>query len=269
MRRPTLLIFTLIAVAGTTFPASAAPPPGEQVALIIGIDKFQGRTRPNIGAVGDANDKRDLLLKNGWQPDRIRMLTDSGATQASIREGLRWFVENCTANAMCVFHYSGHTKQMAAGGEALAEYLWPTDNRFISDAELAGYLRNLKGTAWIDIAACEAAGFDNAISGPRTLFTAASQENEKGYEFPAWSNSVWTGLVVSEGMLKGLADANGDGQVTLDEGLRYGIDKAPGMTTGQPTGQQHPYVAGGGVERWFPPGGSEAPQKRCILFLCL
>lgn len=267
MRRLPLLLLTLVAIGGTALPALAAPV-GEHVALIIGIDKFQGRTRPNIGAVGDAVDKRELLLKHGWQSDRIRMLTDGAATQAAIREGMRWLVSNCTANAKCVFHYSGHTKQMAGGGERLAEYLWPHDNRFISDAEFAGFMRQLNGYSWIDIAACEAAGFDNGVSGPRTLFTAASQEDEKGYEYPSWSNSVWTGLVVTEGMLKGLADSNGDGHVTLDEGLRYGKDKAPGMTTGQPTSPQHPYIAGGGLEQWFPAGGNAGPPKLCLLFLC-
>lgn len=46
--------------------AQAAPAGnGDRIALVIGIDNFQGGTRPNMGAVGDAEDVRDLLLRNG------------------------------------------------------------------------------------------------------------------------------------------------------------------------------------------------------------
>lgn len=263
-----LVVIASILLAGSALPALAATP-ADNVALIIGIDRFQGRTRPNTGAAGDAIDKKELLLRNGWKPENIRMLTNEQATQAAIREGMQWLVDSCRSGAQCAFHYSGHTKQMPAGAERLAEYLWPTDNRFISDAEFASYMRRLNGYAWIDISACEAAGFDNGISGPRTLFTGSSQENEKSYEYPGWQNSVWTGLLINEAIFKGLGNANGDNRVTLEEAFRYARERAPQMTTGQPTAPQNPYMAGGGLEQWFtsdpaPP----APLKTCLLILC-
>jgi hypothetical protein len=275
MRRLALLILASMACLGTALPALGAIAPPNGAALIIGVDHFQGRTRPNIGAVGDAMDKRDLLIKHGWRADQIRLLVDGAATQAAMREGMQWLVSRCSGlDSYCVFHYSGHVKQMG-GSEGLNEFLWPHDNRFISDTEFAGYMRQLHGHAWIDIAGCEASGFDNAVASDRRLFTAASQEWEKGYEYPGWSNSVWTGLLVDEGMLQGKADANGDGHVTLSEAIPYAEQRAPGMTTGQPLGPQHPYAAGGGREHWFPaPSHSSlsltaaAPAKRCILFLC-
>lgn len=275
MRRLLLLIVVSVACLGTALPALGAIAPPNGAALIIGVDRFQGGTRPNIGAVGDAMDKSDLLIKHGWRADQIRLLVDGAATQAAIREGMSWLASRCSGtDSYCVFHYSGHVKQMS-GSEGLNEFLWPHDNRLISDTEFAGYMRQLHGYAWIDIAGCEAAGFDNAVASDRRLFTAASQEHEKGYEYPGWSNSVWTGLLVDEGMLKGKADANGDGHVTLSEAIPYAEQRAPGMTTGQPKGPQHPYAAGGGREHWFPVSGARqvslsaaAPAKRCILFLC-
>ena len=64
-------------------------------------------------------------------------------------------------------------------------------------------------------------------SSDKRLFTAASQESEKGYEYPAWSNSVWTGLLVDEAMFQGKADGNGDGHVTLSEAIPYAMAAGP------------------------------------------
>jgi hypothetical protein len=262
------------AFVATSLPALAVNSPPNGAALLIGIDLHQGRTRNNIGAAGDAIDKQELLRRHGWRDDQIRVLVNQAATQSAIRDGMEWLARSCSSpDSYCIFHYSGHTKQMS-GSEGLNEFMWPHDNRFISDAEFATYMRRLNGYAWIDIAACEAAGFDNGVSSDRRLFTAASQEPEKGYEYPSWSNSVWTGLVVDEGMLQGKADSNGDGHATLSEALQYGKQRAPGMTVGQPKGPQHPYVAGGGEGIWFPaaPGrglslSAAAPARRCLLLI--
>lgn len=256
----------------TSLPAMAATAPQNAAALLIGIDTFQGRTRPNIGAAGDAVDKRDLLVRQGWRADQIRLLVNEAATQAAIRDGMNWLANSCASpDSYCVFHYSGHTKQMR-GDEGLNEFIWPHDNRFISDSEVASYLRRLNGNAWIDFAACEAAGFDNGISSDRRLVTAASQEPEKGYEYPSWRNSVWTGLLVDEGMLQLRADGNGDGHVTLAEAIPYAVQRAPDMTKGQPLGAQHPYVAGGNQSVWFPvpvaPSLSVSTSaRRCLLLI--
>jgi len=256
---------------GTAFPAVAAPAQGDDKwALIIGVDQHQGATRTNVGAVGDANAFRTLLTQNGWREDRMRVLTDAGATQAAIRQGLQWIVDHCGPESQCVVHYSGHTKQMnnAGGSEGLHEYLWPHDNRFISDTEFADYMRRLRGYAWIDIAACEAAGFDHGISSPRRLFTAASQEHEKGYEEPTWRTSVWTGFLVQRALLGGQGDADGDGNVTLSEAIPWATAQAAQYTAGQSHGPQNAYRAGGEETAFFGQQAAAAPRPRtCFLFL--
>lgn len=272
MRRAWVLVLCLAATMGVTTPVPAAAAPGDDKwALLIGVDQHQGTTRTNVGAVGDVEAFHSLLTRNGWSTDRIRVLTDSGATQAAIRQGLQWIVDNCGPESQCVVHYSGHTKQMnnVGGSEGLHEYLWPHDNRFISDTEFADYMRRLRGHAWIDISACEAAGFDNGISSPRRLFTAASQEHEKGYEDPSWRQSVWTGLLVDRAMLRGRADANGDGHVTLAEALPWATELAPRYSTGQSHGPQHPYRAGGEETNFFPaPAQAPAPKSCFLLIFC-
>jgi len=274
MRRFLILVPLLLAgvLAG---PASAAPAPaaGDRWALIVGVDHFQGATRTNFGAVNDASNFRQALLRAGWADDHIKVLTDSGARQADIRAGLQWLVDRSGPGSLSVMHYSGHVKQVGS-----TEYLWPHDNRFIADTELAASVRQLRGQAWIDISGCEAAGFDEGISAPNRLFTASSRSTEKSYEFPDLRQSVFSSLQIDKGMLQGLADANGDRRVSVQEAFAYAAARAPQITAGQRQGAQHPVIAGGDGTPLFLDAGSATAQqaaapaptsnRTCILFLC-
>jgi hypothetical protein len=275
MRRVLLLFLLLAGVIGglvATPVASAAPAPaaGERWALIVGVDRFQGGTRPNYGAVNDAADVRQALIKHGWADDHIKVLTDGGATAGAIRAGLQWLVDHSSPNGMSVFHYSGHVKQVGS-----TEYLWPHDNAFIADTELAGKLRQLKGQAWVDISGCEAAGFDEGISAPNRLFTASSRANEKSYEIPDMRQSVFTLLLVEQGLINGAADTNGDRRVSIQEAWGYAAHRAPQLTAGQAQGAQHPVMTGwDGTPLYLDavagaPATAPAKAKTCILFICL
>jgi hypothetical protein len=274
MRRALLLLPLLLAgvLGAVLFPpiASAAPAPAaaERWALIVGVDRFQGSTRPNYGAVNDAADVRQALINAGWADDHIKVLTDGGATAASIRAGLQWLVDHSGPTSMSVFHYSGHVKQVGS-----TEYLWPHDNAFIADTELAGKLRQLKGQAWIDISGCEAAGFDEGISAPNRLFTASSRANEKSYEIPDMRQSVFTLYQVEQGLNKGLGDADRNGKVSIQEAFAYAAARAPQFTAGQKQGAQHPVMAGWDGTPLYLDAVATAPApaakaKNCLLFLC-
>ncbi len=278
MRRVLLLLPLLMAGVlgglGSTPAASAVPAPaaGERWALIVGVDRFQGSTRPNFGAVNDAADVRQALLKAGFADDHIKVLTDGGATAGTIRAGLQWLIDRSSANSMSVFHYSGHVKQVGS-----TEYLWPHDNSFIADSELAGKLRQLRGQAWIDISGCEAAGFDEGISAPNRLFTASSRANEKSYEIKDLRQSVFTMLQVEQAMVQGRGDANGDSRVSVQEAFAYAAARAPQFTARQSQGAQHPVMAGWDGTPLFLDAVATSAQaaapaaakaKQCILFLC-
>jgi hypothetical protein len=274
MTRPRLALFLVFVLLLIGVPASAPASPfnhgDDRWALIIGIDHFQGRTRPNFGAVGDAQAFADLLRQKGWRDDRVRVLTDGAASSDAMRAGFQWIVDNCGPSSYCVVHYSGHTKQArgSGDGEVLHEFLWPHDNRFISDSEFGSYMRQLRGYAWVDVSACEPAGFDHGISSPRRLFTAAAQESEKGFEDPGWRRSVWTGLLVDQALLGRQGDTGGDGHVTLREAIDFAVPRAAEMTARHKPGPQHPYVAGGEETQWFGPPGPPAPARRCFLIFC-
>ena len=237
----------------------------ERFALIVGVSDYAGRTKSTVAGAADAEDFRVALLRNGFREDHVVTLTEQQATAANIRAGLQWLIDNSSENSFSVFHFSGHVKQIGGDrdrdGEKLDEYLWPHDNQFISDAELAGKIRELRGLSWTDIAGCEAAGFDDGLSGPHRLFTSSSTETEKSYEYPPWNNSVFTGLEIDEAFLQGRGDRDGNGKVSIQEAFAHAYDRAPQFTARQSRGAQHPRSAGGSGAEWFLDGPPAPPAE--------
>jgi len=267
------MVLTAVAVAiGLASAARADASASARRALLVGVDDYVGGTRDNVGAVGDVLDLRTYLVdRAGFRPEDVRVLTDRAATAQAIRDGLRWLGDASTDTTLSVFHFSGHVKQAAAAdgdGEAVDELLWAADNRLVSDGELAQWMRRLRGRSWTDISGCEAAGFDDGLSGPTRLFTASSLEHEKSFEHPGWRNSIFTGLLADFGMLQKRADADGNARVSIQEAFRYAEHEAPRLTANQRPSPQHPLLAGGDGTEWFlstpkPPAASQ----RCFLGL--
>lgn len=284
-KRVTKLLVVVAVVAaisvGAVPPASASAPghSAEKVAVVVGVDKHQGKTRTNVGGVGDANEFTQVLRSNGWHEGNIWTLTDGEATLNNIRRALDWLQERSHNNSFAVFHFSGHVKLIKGDkdrdGEKVDEYLWAHDNRFMSDRELSERLNSMHGWVWADISGCEAAGLDDGFSGPRHLFTGSSQENEKSYEHPHWRNSVFTGLLVDRAMLQGAGDYDGNGRVSIHEAFHLAVNEAPEVTRGQKKGAQHPYAAGGDGSEWFlrapppPPPPSAPPEPSCWVSLVI
>jgi len=226
-------------------------------ALIIGVSNYQPPTVPTLGGAGDAAATRDLLLQDGWPASQIRTLIDGKATAANIRAGFQWLAQASTPSSFSVFHYSGHTKQKAlppgqTDGEQYHEFMWSVDNQHISDNELAAAMNQVQGKLWVDMSACEAAGFDNGISGADRLFTAASQENEKAYEMANGGRSVFNQLIVS----------SLSGGASIQQAEATAAEAAPRLTANQqPYGPQNPVIAGGDGSDWFlkPPSSPPGP----------
>jgi hypothetical protein len=212
-------------------------------AVVIGIQKYQGRTHATLGGEGDAAAFMDVLGRAGWPSDHILELVDGAATAGNIRQAMQWLTAHSGPDTFTLFHYSGHVCIASTGPCASGHmHLWSVDNQFISDDEVGNNLRGLQGQAWVDIAGCEAAAFDKGISNGQRLFTGSSQANEKSYEHPDWHESVWTGLSIDQGMLQGQADSNGDHRVTVREAVRWAQPRAAQITQGQSQGAQHPVI---------------------------
>ena len=220
-------------------PPTAAPQ--DRWALIVGVTNYRGNVKDTIGGANDARLVRDVLLRNGWRDDRIRILTDGQATGQAVSEGISWLQRNSSSKTFSMFHYSGHVKQKNGH-----EYLWPVDNAYIVDTEVARVLKAIRGTAWTNISGCEAGGFDEGLSSPRHLFTGSSHVTEKSYEDRNTGYSVWSGMLFAEGLRDKKADQDGDGGVSVNEAYQYAAPRAKTYTRNQrPHGPQTPQWAGG------------------------
>jgi hypothetical protein len=228
-----------------TRPAPAPQPPvaapADRWALVVGITRYRGAVKDTRAGAADARLVRDVLLRNGWRSDRIRILTDDQATGRAVSEGISWLQRNSSDRTFSFFHYSGHVKQKNG-----KEYLWPVDNAFLADSEVARVLRAVAGTAWTNISGCEGGGFDEGLSGPRHLFTASSHVTEKSYEDNKTGYSVWSGMLFAEALRDKRGDRDGDGKVSVNEAFDYAAPRAKAYTKNQrPYGPQTPQSRGG------------------------
>ena len=225
-------------------PAPAPPPtaaPADRWALLVGVTDYRGNVKDTVGGAADARVVRDVLLRSGWRSDRIRILTDDRATGRAIADGLSWLQANSSARTFSMFHYSGHAKQRDGH-----EFLWPVDNAYLVDTEVARVLKAHRGTSWTSISACEAGGFNEGLASARHLFTASSSVVEKSYEDPGTGLSVWTGLLFAEGLRdRGAPDRDGSGRVSVDEAFDWAAPRASAYTRNQAKGQQTPLRRGG------------------------
>ena len=250
------LLVSVSGIAASNVATAAPGPTAEKWALVIGITQYDAPTRDTVGGANDAAVVKKALVANGWAADHIKMLVDADATAANIVAGMDWLVERSTPTSFSVFHFSGHTRQADAGhsdgdNEQFHEFLWARDNQFVSDREVGRRMRALRGHAWINMSNCEAAGFEDGFAGPTKLFTAASREDEKGYERYETGKSILTGLMVEEALLNGAGDADRDGRVSLQEAFSYAAGAAPGLSAAGEYGPQHPVLMGGDGGQWF------------------
>ncbi len=233
--------------------------PEQRFALVVGIEKYAGRTHDTVGGVGDVLAVKRALIGSGWRQDHILTLTDQQATASAIRAGLTWLRDHSSPKTFSVFHYSGHTciasRGPCASGHA---YLWSHDNQFIPEDEIVDRLKQVQGKQWFDASACEGGAYDRGYSSPDRLFTGASAASETAYEEPEWNRSVWTGLAWDFGYNRGAADPSGAAyHSTIAQLATYGQQQAPVYTKNQSRGPQHPVVRGGSPA-WTltaPPGG--------------
>lgn len=229
---------------------NTAKPGTTRWAVLIGVNEHSGRTRDNVGSRQDAEDLARHLLSLGWARDHVLLLTDGNANRENIVQALRWLQRKSNEHSVVVVHYSGHVKQwhgrdVDGDGEVTDEAFWPSDNRFITDREVGELLGRIRHQRmWFNVGGCEAAGFNDwGTTGPNRIVTWSSAEHQKSYEEPSKRNSVWGWQMIEEGFINGRADANGDGNVTVEEAFRFATPRADQRTRGQSHGRQTPQVS--------------------------
>jgi hypothetical protein len=191
---------------------ASGPKDGGVWAVVIGIDDYPGDDADLRAAVADARDVDSALAAYGVQASHRLVLLDKQATADNIRGALAWMAGRASADSTAVFFYSGHVRQVAGDpdrdGEAIDEAIVAADGDNVYDGQVAELLRGMEArSAWIGIAACYGAGFDDALA-PGRILTAAAGENDVAYENSSLGHSYMVEYMVRRAMLQGKAPAS-------------------------------------------------------------
>jgi hypothetical protein len=242
-------------------------------AVIIGINNYPSIRKLKY-AVNDARMFYNYLVNyNNIPSEFVTLLVDQKATLTKLRSILGTHLKNMAGkDDMVIIFFAGHgaieKEVMSPDGDGLEKYLLPYDADpkdlyatalpmgeisrifkrirserlvFIADSCYSG----ASGGRTIDIAGIRAnisdAFLERITSGKGRVIMTASGANEVSAENDELRQGVFTYFLI-EG-LKGKADADRDGLITVDEVYRYVSDKVP-----QATGQEQLPVKKGTVE---------------------
>ena len=242
-------------------------------AVVVGINDYPRLPKLKY-AVNDARGFYRLLVEDNRVPaENVTLLLDEQASLVNLRSTLGTRLKNAAReNDMVIIYFAGHgaTERdvTSPDGDGLEKYLLAFDtdpadlyttalpmveiarifNRirserlvFIADSCYSG----ASGGRTISISGVRAGisdGFLERVAGGKgKVIMTASAPNEVSVEQDELQHGVFTYFLL-EG-LRGAADADGDGMVSVDEAYRYVTEKVP-PATGQ---EQHP-VKKGSVE---------------------
>lgn len=235
---------------------------GDLYALVVGISKYSNPGVPPLKISDkDARDFAEFLRtqKDLFRHTRVTLLTNEQATKIELEKHLFYGLRQAGKNDTVILFFSGHgaVDPYQAGDfffltyDSDPEYLAPTA------VHMSGlnFLKRIDCPRVLLIAdACNAGGFSArgaklAVQPFKTFiqqFTASSgkviltssRPDEYSLEKPGMSNSVFTHHLLDG--LRGRADNDGDGLVTVSEAYRYVYEK----TKIESGGVQHPQFEG-------------------------
>ncbi len=238
----TLPLLLALAIPGQALPAA-------RFAVIVGsnagapgrprlwfAERDAERFRATLLELGEFAEERVVLVQGG---DAVRVRQALAATEARMAEARR-----AGERPLLLFYYSGHAGPggMELGGERISfDELRAEVSRSSADARVAivdaceaGLLTQVKGAS-----AAPALSFplpsDETVRG--TAFIASTAVGEAAQESAAIGGSFFTHHL--EIGLRGAADADGDGRVTLAEAFRYTAARTLAGTAATLGGPQH------------------------------
>lgn len=192
-------------------------------ALLVGVNRYQGRTRDTFGSVADVVVLREVLLAHGWRDDHILVLSDEAATHDRIVRGFEWLMRATDDRSTAVVSFSGHMRHRDG-----VTALWPTDSRYIWAADLGRMLGAVPaGRLWASLQGCHSEGLRApGLEGPGRVITYSSRTVEKSYEDPDVGHSVQGYYLFADALRAARGDADGDGRVSIQEAYGWAAPRA-------------------------------------------
>ena len=269
-----------VAAAPAPAPAAPAPPPAaERWAVVIGVGRYESRDIPGLTyAVSDAEAMYEALVSiGGFKKENVLLLTDASERKPTLRN-IKWALGTFLARAAkrddtVIIYFAGHgapeVDQRGLERDGLAKYLIPRD----ADPEdlystalpmdelqtIFGRLESERVVAFLDSCFSGAAGGRTFVSkktratGVDDIFlerltrakgraiVTASRPAEVSVELPELGHGVFTYYLVQG--LRGVADANRDGIVTLQELYEY-VEQQVSRKARAVGGKQNPMLKG-------------------------
>ncbi len=214
----------------------AASPQPTAFALVVGIENYRDISAPN-GARADAERFAKMLQESMGVPQKnIRLLTDQKATRSDILAQANWLKKNVPPGGRIYFYFSGHGSPDVETGqsyilpyEASPELLKDTGVQLSNVLGRLGKSEAREVLAFVDSCFSGSGGRSLLPEGTRplvpvkqvakkpkvALFSAADASQISG-NVPGENAGLFTNYVL-EGLGKGKADGDGNGQVTLAE----------------------------------------------------
>lgn len=261
-------------VAVNRMEAEAAPPAGEigrRWAVVVGISAYRHSARgipPLKFAHRDAEAFMEFLQSpggGGFRPENCKLLLDDQATTLNLRTALFTFLKAAAKDDLVIIFFAGHGAPEPGRPDNLYLITHDTDPEALAatafpmwDMETALKRYILAERVVILADACHSGGIglgeglrsggSNLIhtylaslqkTSPGRAIITASEANQLSRESEKWGgHGVFTHFLL-EG-LKGKADQDGDGVVTISEAFGYVYDQVRRATDSQ----QHPGLQG-------------------------
>jgi hypothetical protein len=210
--------------------------------LSVGVDHYQARNVPNLqGCVNDARGMAAVFQHQGgtrFGRVQARTLTDGQATRPNIERGLQWLERSGQAGDFVVLFVSGHGDRAPHGWAFLPHDFDPANEvgtalsgqRMLA---LADRLASAGKKVFIVVDACFAGQLrqegaavlrrhrDAQSGGVALLLSSGANQTSTtiNNQFSAFARGLTEGL-------SGRADANGDGQVTVQEASDFAVRRA-------------------------------------------
>lgn len=244
-----VVVALLSGVAGVGRAEAAPQRRHAAYALVIGSTRGGPGQEDLEFARDDAQRVRDVLVEiGGYAPEAVALVVDpSPATLLDALDGARAALAEHARRgepALFLFYYSGHARATALdmGDDELPlttlrarlEALPSTVTLAVLDACQTGAISGVKGAEPV-------ADFSyNSVDMLQTAgiaVLASSSGSELSQESPTLGASIFTHHLVTG--LRGAADGDADGRVTLSEAYRYAYDRTLVSSAATAVGKQH------------------------------
>jgi uncharacterized caspase-like protein len=225
---------------------------GNAFALIVGIGEYQDKRIPKLNFThADAKGFYDLLVDPrhaNFPKDNVRLLIDGEATEKQIKKSVtQWLYNQVTKDSTVMIFFAGHggqeTDKCDPDTAKQAYYFLPWDadpedlaNTGISQSDFERLLRTLRAQRMVvfldachstgvakagarDLTIVAAPDYQQLAQGEGRVVIAAAKPEQRSWEDQKLQHGIFTYHLLEA--LRGKADANGDGYVSIQEVAQY------------------------------------------------